>query len=284
MIYDGKHSVTFMVDGESKNSWRDWCLAPSSRPVIAPPSVREFSVEIEGKDGKYDFADEIFASPTLSNRTGTIEFLIDHDNEKYVSWYATYSEVMNFLHGKSGRLVLEDDPSVYYEGRFSVSDFKSESDYSAITIGYDLKPYKFGTVSTLSVDDSIIQKPNSIISKSIDDYTITLRADGQSVALDIADFKESQVYLDYMVFIPSNTVNYQSVASFNVDRRLKTKIWVRDAISFNIDPGSIKEYRFDYGQYIYKVDNQMLLSMSDRHSLNGISSFTVKFAFRSADI
>jgi hypothetical protein len=50
---------------------------------------------------------------------------------------------MNYLHGKSMRLVLEDDPYHYYEGRFSVNSWASNADYSNITIDYNVKPYKY---------------------------------------------------------------------------------------------------------------------------------------------
>lgn len=58
------------------------------------------------------------------------------------SWATLYSEIMTFLHGKSGKLVLEDDPGYYYEGRFKVNPWKSEESWSTIAIDYKLSPYK----------------------------------------------------------------------------------------------------------------------------------------------
>lgn len=129
------HSVNF----GDKNSWDDWRLIPSSRPFIAPPPVQTKFVEIPGMDGSYDMTDWLAGRPTYQNRSGAIEFVIADDSK---SWATIYSEIMNYLHGKSMRLTLEDDPGYYYEGRFAVSQWKSDKWYSMISITYSLYPWK----------------------------------------------------------------------------------------------------------------------------------------------
>ena len=44
---------------------------------------------------------------------------------------------------------MEDDPGFYYEGRFTVDEWNSDSWWSTITIGYDVYPYKKELTSSL---------------------------------------------------------------------------------------------------------------------------------------
>ena len=43
---------------------------------------------------------------------------------------------------------MEDDPEHYYEGRFFFNEWKSDKDWSRITLDYNLKPYKMDIHST----------------------------------------------------------------------------------------------------------------------------------------
>ena len=78
--------------------------------------------------------------PVYQNRTGSIEFIVMND---FKPWHMAYSDIMDYLHGQKLRAVLEDDPEYFYEGRFTVNVWKSEKDWSRITIDYDVGPYKW---------------------------------------------------------------------------------------------------------------------------------------------
>ena len=86
-----------------------------------------------------DLTTSLAGRPLYKNRTGSVEFYVDND---FRDWSVLYSEIMLYLHGQKMRAVLEDDPSYYYEGRFSVNAWKSNPDRSQITINYDVFPYK----------------------------------------------------------------------------------------------------------------------------------------------
>ncbi len=144
------HSITFEKAyaqlSVSKNTWDDWHLVPSSRPVVNPPSVKTKTVDIPGGNGLIDLTESLSGYPTYNNRTGSIEFIVVNDfnwqNPDHEEWYKTYSDVMNFVHGKSLRMYLEDDKEYYYEGRFSVDSWKSDKNNSKISIKYDVSPFK----------------------------------------------------------------------------------------------------------------------------------------------
>lgn len=137
------HSVNY----GDKNTWDDWNLVPSTRPLFDPPSVKTQYVDIPGKDSKTDLTEAVRGYPLYNNRTGSHEFLVVNDFYEPVEnsdeWYVRYSKIMNYLHGKKMKVNLEDDPEYYYEGRFSVNAWKSDKYMSTITINYDVGPYKW---------------------------------------------------------------------------------------------------------------------------------------------
>lgn len=141
------HSITF----GDKNTWDDWHLVPSSRPVFDPPAPKEKYLDIPGGDGAIDLSESLTGYPVYQNRTGSLEFIVMND---YWQWQEAYSAICDYLHGQSMRAVMEDDPAYYYEGRFKVSKWKSDKYYSTITIDYNVSPYKKRTepaVISLSV-------------------------------------------------------------------------------------------------------------------------------------
>lgn len=135
------HSITF----GTKNTWDDWHLIPTSRPVFNPPSVKTNLIEIPGWDGALDLTTALAGRPLYKNRTGSIEFYVDND---FRDWTVLYSEIMVYLHGQKMRAVLEDDPSYYYEGRFAINAWKSNKERSSLVIDYDVNPYKKDILGT----------------------------------------------------------------------------------------------------------------------------------------
>ena len=129
------HSITY---GE-KNTWDDWHLIPSSRPVFNPPSTKTQYVDLPGGNGQIDLTEALTGYPVYENRTGSHEFYVENG---YKDWSDLYSEIMNYLHGKSMEAFLEDDPYYVYVGRFEVNEWKSDKWNSIITIDYNVYPYK----------------------------------------------------------------------------------------------------------------------------------------------
>ncbi|MCD8119765.1 MAG: hypothetical protein LUE29_09870 [Lachnospiraceae bacterium] len=162
------HSITF----GDKNTWDDWHIVPTSRPFFSPPELKKKTLDIPGADGVIDLTEALTGYPVYENRTGSIEFVVMNDYCQPIDsadeWQEIYSDIMDYLHGQKMIAVLEDDPTYYYEGRFTVSQWQSGSYYSVITIDYDVNPYKwslydsfgewladpFDISSTVSVDAS----------------------------------------------------------------------------------------------------------------------------------
>ena len=129
------HSITI----GDKNTWDDWHLIPATRPLFNPPTVKENMVNIPGGDGVLDLTASLAGRPTYNNRTGSWTFYVQNG---FKDWSVLYSEIMVYLHGQTFKAILEDDPAYFYEGRFSVNQWKSDKDCSQVVINYNVGPYK----------------------------------------------------------------------------------------------------------------------------------------------
>lgn len=145
--YDGAYSVWI----GDKNTWTDWHLIPISRPVIQPPPIHTNTVEVPGANGYVDLTDFPTGFPTYGNRTGTLEFYVDHSASNW-DWDQAYDTIVNYLHGAKLKMILCGETgaktSFYYEGRFSVNQWKSDRVCSSITINYDVFPYRMMIFTT----------------------------------------------------------------------------------------------------------------------------------------
>ena len=146
------HSIKF----GDKNTWDDWKLVPSSRPVFNPPRQKTQYLDIPGADGVLDVSEALTGYPVFENREGSLEFIVYNDYQSY-RWQMVYETISNYLHGQRMRAILEDDPNYFYEGRFQVDKWSSEKDYSRITINYTVKPYKYELLD--SVDSNWLWDP-----------------------------------------------------------------------------------------------------------------------------
>lgn len=136
------HSLIFQEDDQTRkfNTWDDWHLIPSSRPVFALPSPLFKYVDIPGADGQLDLTDYLIGRPTYSDRKGSFEFIVANG---YGDWYERRTELANFFRGQYFKCYLEDEPQFFYYGRFTFRDWRSEANYSRITIEYQVDAYRY---------------------------------------------------------------------------------------------------------------------------------------------
>lgn len=141
------HSINF----DDRNTWDDWHLIPSTRPVIAPPQPKVNFIDIPGADGSLDLTEALGRHPNYANRSGSLEFIVGHtgvidggyDHTDKQMWAMTYTRITEYIAGRRIKMVLEDDPEYYYIGRFAVNNWKSDKNWSTITIDYNVEPFKY---------------------------------------------------------------------------------------------------------------------------------------------
>lgn len=172
-MYHSIDIITFPGRGSGSlkfNTYKDFYLVPTTIPVISPPAVKTKTIDIPGANGAIDLTESLTPYPVYKNRTGSLEFAVLNDRIEYYNryryaphsmnpqhaidgkhaWSILYSDLSNKLHGRKCRLILEDDPNWFYEGRIAINSWKSSNngEWPIVTLDYDLAPYK------LSIDDS----------------------------------------------------------------------------------------------------------------------------------
>lgn len=140
------HSIDFFDSHSSRNTYDDWKLIPTKRPVVTPPDVKTTYIDIPGSNGQLDLSEVVSKRPVYSQRKGSFTFKVLNDYLGYKGWVDVYQTILNHLHGKKMKMILEDDPSYYYEGRFSIKSWSSDKDYSSINIDYNVDPFKYSVV------------------------------------------------------------------------------------------------------------------------------------------
>lgn len=136
-------SLYFGTDG--KNTWDDWHLIPNERPSFAPPKVEYNIKELPGTDTYIDLTSVIGGYVPQGRRTGTWEFHVVNDHGV---WHERYSEIMNYLNQQDVIAILEDDPTHYYRGQFTVNQWRSDPERSKIVLEYTVDPYKYEVIAS----------------------------------------------------------------------------------------------------------------------------------------
>ena len=147
----GVYEFKFDLFGDNiVNTLLDWHIVPLGRPVVAPPQQKLHTIEVPGASGIIDLSNSLTKYPVFSNRVGNFNFAILADETDTPT---AFTKMMRFLQGTDVKMILEDDPLYYYEGRVYVEsiDPKADGTCSEVSIGYDLYPYR-KSIHT-SVDD-----------------------------------------------------------------------------------------------------------------------------------
>lgn len=112
-IYETKYGVTF----DGLHSFRDYHLLPTSAPVITPPKVNAYYVDVPGSDGSLDLTEALTGYPTYGDRQGTFNFQIYAPKSE---WYNVVNTLIHDLNGKRMDVILDEDQQYYYKGRLTV--------------------------------------------------------------------------------------------------------------------------------------------------------------------
>lgn len=181
--------------GNTRHTFLDWFLSPVERPSIDKAEVKENYIEIPGTNGGLDLTESLTGSPLYKYIEGSFEFKVLNDRmlpilnnkcelikEKEITWEYLNRDIRSFLNGKERYMMLEDDPSWYYFGRFTVERYDaSESANSKITIAYKVYPFKKLSINNVSFETYFDAQPlrvddtNKLIISFWDKKTINIK-------------------------------------------------------------------------------------------------------------
>ena len=129
------HGVIF----GSKHSYRDWGLLTKSRPKISPPQPKLKLIQVPGSDKVIDLTESLTGKVNYEPRTISFEFIVMDERER---WPSLHSEILNHMHGKRIRIIMDDDPNFYYIGRVQVGPFDPDKKIAVLEMEAQVEPYK----------------------------------------------------------------------------------------------------------------------------------------------
>lgn len=148
---DMPHGITI----GSIHTWKDLYLIPVCRPIVQAPTEKTMTLDIEGLNGTADLSHSLTGYPVFNDREGSWQFYLD--TERYQEEHGFYGPVGDMAYRDiqqkllaemkapfRTKVILDDEPLVYYIGRVWVSGKPSyQYDHAKITLQYRLYPFKY---------------------------------------------------------------------------------------------------------------------------------------------
>lgn len=138
-VYESQYGATF----GGKHSFKDYGLYPTDKPVIAPPKVRTYMLEVPGRSGSIDLTEVLTGGVVYGDRDGKFSYKYVGDR---TAWDNLINRIISDLHGRRMNVMLDEQPGYYYNGRLAVGDISFENDCAYVSITGVFSPYKRGIV------------------------------------------------------------------------------------------------------------------------------------------
>lgn len=133
-------------DGKRVHTFNDWGLVLKERPEISPPEPKTEYVELPGTDGHLDLTESLTGEVVFNTRTISMKFHVIQNNKE---WPKVYSDILDFLHGRTMKIVMDDDLDYYYVGRITVEAWSSNPNRSELQMKAVAEPYKMERSSSM---------------------------------------------------------------------------------------------------------------------------------------
>lgn len=139
-------------------------MALKDRHCVQPPVPKTLYMDIPGADGSIDLSTANAGRIVFERRTITLNFGCGKPMDK---WPSLFSEILQKFHGQEGKIIFDDDPGYYYQGRMTVSDYERARTLGTFTITVDADPYKY---ELLSGDEDWLWDPFNLDTGVIREY------------------------------------------------------------------------------------------------------------------
>ena len=127
-----------------KHSFKDYKLILSSfnNPLPLP---KTYYIDVPGRNGTLDLSEHI-SSIRYERRTLTFRFASCVGEAMR---YIQQSKILNEIHGKEMKIILDADKNYYYIGRINAKEWEMERDVAYLTIEVVAEPFKYDVLSSL---------------------------------------------------------------------------------------------------------------------------------------
>lgn len=130
------------VKFDDKHSWDDLGMILSSKE-INPPKVQKNEIKVPVRDGSIDLTTAITDEVKFEDRKLHFEFTVIKNR-----WETTISTIMECIHGKRMKIILDEDAAFYYIGTVEVNKWLSDAKTGSIVIDVTAEPFKYDIQSS----------------------------------------------------------------------------------------------------------------------------------------
>ena len=124
------------------DTWDQFGLIMSSKN-IAPAEAKQNFLELPARNGDLDLSEALTGMPMYGNREITV---VLGGKMKRRDWVQSCSAFQNAYHNRVVKVIFEDDPNYYWQGRLSVNDdFELGQEVATFSITLNAQPYKLET-------------------------------------------------------------------------------------------------------------------------------------------
>ena len=129
-----------------KHTYTDYGLYVTNTNPVEPPEVKAEYIEVPGRNGQIDLTEALTGYTVYNNRQIVLEL---GGRKRSQDWPGFMSNFLNDLHGKSVKVIFDNDSSYYYQGRATVeSDYEKGNEIARFTLTINAEPYKYSNQST----------------------------------------------------------------------------------------------------------------------------------------
>lgn len=129
-----------------KHTYADYGLYVTNTNPVEPPEIKAEYIEVPGRNGQIDLTEALTGYTVYNNRQIVLEL---GGRKRSQDWPGFMSNFLNDLHGKKVKVVFDNDPSYYYQGRATVeSDYEKGNEIARFTLTINAEPYKYSNQST----------------------------------------------------------------------------------------------------------------------------------------
>ncbi len=178
---------------------RDWDLILSAKS-LTPPEVKTNYIKVDGRDGDLDLSEALTGEVRYESRSAVFEFTMTEGS--YLDREQLGTDILRIVHGRRHRIILDDDPDHYLEGRCTVTDFSNTAAYGSLTIEAICDPWRYSVLDTVRVVDVTPDKQELVCINTggktvVPEFQITgsvlIEFDTGSVSLDDGTYKVPEI-------------------------------------------------------------------------------------------
>lgn len=261
------HAMTF-TDTRSGRTWNtrdDWGLALQTQPTFSMPPVKTKTLDGPAMSGLIDLTTAITGYPVMGQRESSFQFAA---KARQAEWQTLISTLAGILHGQSLRVVLDDDPGWYYEGRFALNRGECSPRHAIVTIDYSVGPYAWARESTA---EPWLWDPFSFVDGVIGNGTFVANfSASEDVTTTPTELSYTATQTGIAFFFPSFTVTGDNDVLLEIKAGNETRKTVTLAHG---ETASVPRLALTEGRWLYKLEEvQVYVSTASGTATMGIAA------------